>query len=74
MSIPPTIANLIQRLNQELNQIEQEVTEGLQIARLRGSIPIWQVKGEWRFYIRERPSRIKLFVLISPALSEIIEW
>ena len=35
MSIPPTIANLIQRLNHELNQIEQEVTEGLQIARLR---------------------------------------
>ena len=41
---------------------------------LKGSIPFLQVEGEWRFYIRDSHSRIKLFVLISPALSEIIEW
>ena len=35
MPIPPKIANLIEQLHQEINQTEQAVTEGLQIARLK---------------------------------------
>lgn len=35
MRIPPKIANLIEQLHQEINQTEQAVTEGLQIARLK---------------------------------------
>lgn len=35
MPIPSKIAELIERLHQELNQIEQEVTEGLNLAKLR---------------------------------------
>lgn len=34
MPVPPRIANLIEQLHQEINQIEQVVTEGLRIARL----------------------------------------
>ncbi len=32
--------------------------EKIREAALIGSIPFLQVKGEWRFYIRESPSRI----------------
>jgi hypothetical protein len=35
MPVPPKIANLIEQLHQEINQTEQAVTEGLQIARLK---------------------------------------
>jgi len=35
MPVPPRIANLIEQLHQEINQTEQAVTEGLQIARLK---------------------------------------
>lgn len=34
MSIPPNIQNLISRLNQELNTIEQQATEGLNIVQV----------------------------------------
>jgi len=33
MQIPPEINAIIERLNQELNQFEQEATEGLNLAR-----------------------------------------
>jgi hypothetical protein len=35
MSIPSEIAVIIERLNQELSQIEQEATEGLNTVRVR---------------------------------------
>ena len=35
MSIPPELTALVEQLNQELNQIEQEITEGLNLVRLR---------------------------------------
>lgn len=35
MAIPLEITALIERLNQELDQIEQEATEGLNLARVR---------------------------------------
>ncbi len=35
MSIPSEIAVIIERLNQELSQIEQEATEGLNTVRFR---------------------------------------
>ncbi len=34
MSIPSEIADLVERLNQELNEIEQVATEGLRLANL----------------------------------------
>lgn len=33
MQIPPEIDTLLERLNQELNQVEQEATAGLNLAR-----------------------------------------
>lgn len=35
MAIPSEITALIERLKQQLNQIEQEATEGLNLARVR---------------------------------------
>lgn len=35
MLIPPELTALVEQLNQELNQIEQQITEGLNLVKLR---------------------------------------
>ena len=35
MSIPPELTALVEQLNQELNEIEQQIIEGLDLVRLR---------------------------------------
>lgn len=56
MPIPPELAALIERLHSELNQVEQEATEGLSLAR------------EWLKRFPNQTSLIQLFAYLNNVL------